>query len=1451
MNRLPKGRAGLLLFCLLLPVGFLFFLFRIVTPALPQTAVAQTPVQPIPGADKFDAALRAALTEHQPGADELLRVIVHLQGQASLNATQPTSNLIAAREQIIARLQETADSAAAPLQPELTALQQAGAVSAVRPLWIINALSLHATPVALAQLAENTAVSHITLDPPRDYLEPPIAELDTPLAAVSTAITTLLKSWGLAQINAPHVWHGLGVDGDGVTVAIMDSGVDWQHPDLLPNYRGNLGGVYDHSASWYYPVSPTITAPVDFFGHGTHVAGTAVGQNGIGVAPGARWMAVGLTDEGGLIFDSDIHAGFQWLLAPNGDPALAPDVVNNSWGSESERITFLPDINALHAAGIITVFSAGNAGPSSHSLGVPAAYTDTLAVGATDDADRLTWFSSRGPSRLTTAVKPEIVAPGAAIYSALPGGQYGYASGTSMAAPHTTGAIALLLAANPTLNRPQVIDNLTLTAVHIDPPHPNHDTGWGRLDALAAVKLHVTTGRLQGTIRSGGVPLPGVPVTITNAAGGSFVITADAAGFYQADLKPGSYTLSVTRFGSEPQSNLPVIIAANQVQTRHVDLTPLPQGTISGAVRESGSDRPIAGAIVSALHTPVSAVTDENGRYTLSLPPAQYKLTVSASGYRLGRAVVIIQESTPASRDFSLATAPRILVVDNSEWQFRPLGHYYHEALATLNYSFDTWAIRHPGEDALQLSNLAPYDAVIWADPSYSPGVIDANDVLTDYLGLGGNLLISGQNVGAYDGSFFSAQYWWTRQLRGLLQEKITPDQPINGVPETSFSHISLTLNGGSGANNQRGIDISRPLANSVTEPIFSLPNGGHVGLQAGRCQPYRIVYLGFGLEGVSDAADRTALIQSSFDYFDSPRITQGARWEEKPVNAFALPGDEFVYTVTVRNMSETITDTFAVHVSSEAWPTTVVTPTLTLGPCGEGETAVRITVPPDAAQDSFHTVTVTAVSSQTSAATRPLTMTHKTPGQILLVDDDRWYDAEDAYKTQLDQMGLGYDVWETGWRSGQQMGSPPTALLNAYDFVIWFTGYDWFAPVTPVERASLAAFLEQGGRLFLSSQDFMYYHRQTPLARDYLGVVDYRESITPTAVLGNPSTLIGPSLPGPLPLTYGPYQNFSDGLVPAADSDALLWSNAGMPAAVASSGPAWRTVFLGFPFETLPETARPAAMNRMMGWLSDLGDSTFEVDAAGGAAGETRTYTITVRNAAVAPKNEVTVTNPLPPELTLVPGSLQGAVYNAAAHTIEWAGVLPAGSAHRIVYQATADATLAAGSFIENGVTLGYTRHNLAFDLAAGTWAGAPDLTKSAITAVPNHPFGATAVTYTLSLINDGPAAAATLSATLYLPALLHPITPTLTTGHGAAQLQPGRLLWQGALEAGERVTATLLLTRTASALPQWLPTAVVIQDGVTQTTLREHRLLLNPYSHYLPYVAQHAVLGLPENAD
>jgi bacillopeptidase F len=168
---------------------------------------------------------------------------------------------------------------------------------------------------------------------------------------------------------------------------------------------------------------------------------------------------------------------------------MAPDVVSNSWGDYPGADETLRDaVRAWVAAGVVPVFAAGNNGIG--SLSSPASYPEAIAVGAVDGQDALASFSSRGPSPIDGAVKPDVVAPGVLIPTAVPGGAYFPDTGTSFAAPQVAGIAALLLQANPSLTPTEVADALRSTADAVGlPPLPNNDVGWGRVNALTAVRL--------------------------------------------------------------------------------------------------------------------------------------------------------------------------------------------------------------------------------------------------------------------------------------------------------------------------------------------------------------------------------------------------------------------------------------------------------------------------------------------------------------------------------------------------------------------------------------------------------------------------------------------------------------------------------------------------------------------------------------------------------------------------------------------------------------------------------------------------------------------------------------------------------------------------------------------------------------------------------------------------
>ncbi|MGH2593739.1 MAG: S8 family serine peptidase, partial [Anaerolineae bacterium] len=438
---------------------------------------------------KIDPSLRKRLLIARP--DERIPIVIEMRQQADLESASLWAARADRAEAIVNTLQATALQSQIGVRAFLAAGVIAGRASEVRPFWIFNGLAAHVVAEDITTLAARDDVGLIREDRYRQWVIqlPGVLRATTRLASRDHSTTRLASvEWGIAKIGADEVWTALNISGAGVVVANMDTGVDWQHPALQAAYRGYNKGLTHHPGNWYDATDGGAIYPIDPHGHGTHTMGTLVGSNGIGVAPGARWIAARTLNAEGFGYDSWIHAGFQWILAPDGDPARAPDVLSNSWGnSVSDDTTFQNDLRLLRSAGTFVVFSNGNGGPLAASVGSPASLPEAFAAGATDIEDIVASFSSRGPSPWGE-VRPHASAPGVSVRSSIPGGGYTNASGTSMAAPHVAGTIALMLSADPSLTIADAAFALTSTAVPLSTTIPNNDTGYGRIDAYAAVR---------------------------------------------------------------------------------------------------------------------------------------------------------------------------------------------------------------------------------------------------------------------------------------------------------------------------------------------------------------------------------------------------------------------------------------------------------------------------------------------------------------------------------------------------------------------------------------------------------------------------------------------------------------------------------------------------------------------------------------------------------------------------------------------------------------------------------------------------------------------------------------------------------------------------------------------------------------------------------------------------
>ncbi|MEW6173953.1 MAG: S8 family peptidase [Bacillota bacterium] len=248
---------------------------------------------------------------------------------------------------------------------------------------------------------------------------------------IYAADAELDNSWGVKRIGAGAV-HDAGNKGQGVKIAVIDSGVDYNHPDLDDNYAGGYDFVNNDSD------------PMDDLGHGTHVTGIIAAEDNdsgvVGVAPEASIYAFKVLGADGSGEWSDFISALQAVydLTAGGNKV----VVNMSVAAEKDAPGVHDAIKAVYEAGAVLVAAAGNSGNragAGNSIEYPARYEEVIAVGAVDNTDTRAFFSSTGRQL-------ELAAPGVDVYSCIPGGDYLYASGTSMASPHVAGSAALVLA---------------------------------------------------------------------------------------------------------------------------------------------------------------------------------------------------------------------------------------------------------------------------------------------------------------------------------------------------------------------------------------------------------------------------------------------------------------------------------------------------------------------------------------------------------------------------------------------------------------------------------------------------------------------------------------------------------------------------------------------------------------------------------------------------------------------------------------------------------------------------------------------------------------------------------------------------------------------------------------------------------------------------------------------
>ncbi|MFF3562401.1 S8 family serine peptidase [Streptomyces sp. NPDC002574] len=448
----------------------------------------------------------------------------------------------------------------------------------------------------------------------------------------------------VAQIGAPEVWKG-GNTGQGVDVAVLDTGVDDGHPDLAGRIAAEQSFV------------PGDTV-VDRHGHGTHVASTIVGTGAAsdgkekGVAPGARLHVGKVLDNTGSGQTSWILAGMEWAARTEHAKVISMSLGGSDPSDGSDPMSMAVD-SLSDETGTLFTIAAGNTGRSG-TISAPGAANEALTVGAVDSSDALADFSSRGPRAGDAAIKPEITAPGVAVSAARsqysPGqGSYTTMSGTSMATPHVAGAAALVAAAHPGWTGRQIKDALVSTA-KATPSYTAYQAGNGRVDAAAAASATLfATGTVSEGVQSW-PPAPGAAVerevTYTNTGGTP--VALDLA--VKAPRSPaGLFTLSA------PKVTVPAHGTAAVTVTTHLDTAA--RGTSYDARVEAS----VNGTVTAATSVGVST---QNEQFELNLVPRDRSGEIAT-----GETLVFVQQGQdPGLAGWLTIEGPVTFLMDGGPW---------------------------------------------------------------------------------------------------------------------------------------------------------------------------------------------------------------------------------------------------------------------------------------------------------------------------------------------------------------------------------------------------------------------------------------------------------------------------------------------------------------------------------------------------------------------------------------------------------------------------------------------------------------------------------------------------------------------------------------------------------------------------------------------------------------
>lgn len=387
-----------------------------------------------------------------------------------------------------AYLRYLAQAASSSQKDLIDYLNKAGGVDGYEGFYISNLVRLVAREDVIKEVEKRDDVAYIEEN---TKTKTPSLGSTRPAGGISS------QRWNMDILRVKEAREAFGVDGSGVTIGFIDSGVDFDHPEIRSNFRGYRG---EEDLEFKYNYKDILGGQSNIRTHGTGVVSVASGSlSGLvgGVAPGSQWILARTFDEKNSSNEIVLRAA-QWMLEPDGDPSKRPQIINNSWGGDdSEKKWFEDILKTWNYLGIFSVFASGNQMDGRTlpgSIENPASLKDAFAVGSIGPGKALSEFSKLGPSKLSPGIiKPDIVAPGEEIITALPSGKYGVSKGTSLAAPHISGLAALLMELRPDAQGQDIkrvlLESCQSLVSDAYPLSPNMGFGHGIPDAMKAMEL--------------------------------------------------------------------------------------------------------------------------------------------------------------------------------------------------------------------------------------------------------------------------------------------------------------------------------------------------------------------------------------------------------------------------------------------------------------------------------------------------------------------------------------------------------------------------------------------------------------------------------------------------------------------------------------------------------------------------------------------------------------------------------------------------------------------------------------------------------------------------------------------------------------------------------------------------------------------------------------------------